>query len=166
MTCVTAEAGPVAVVLGAHAANVASALGDLRVTSITNDAWQDGIASSIHAAVRWAETTAAGALAIVLGDQPLLSVAHLTALRDAWLAGAELVASRFSGVLGAPAVFDRSRWSALVQLDGDQGAGRLLRTEDVVAVDWAGGAVDVDTEEDVVGLTARDRMDTRLTARS
>ncbi len=136
---------------------MAAALGDLPVTLITNDAWREGIASSIRAAVRWAETTAAGALAIVLGDQPLLGVAHVTALRDAWLAGAPLVASRFSGVLGAPAVFDRSRWSALAQLEGDQGAGRLLRTADVVAVDWAGGAVDVDTEEDVVGLAARGR---------
>jgi CTP:molybdopterin cytidylyltransferase MocA len=104
--------------------------------------------------VRWAETTAAGALAVVLGDQPLLDVSHLTALRDAWLSGAPLVASRFAGVLGAPAVFDRSRWSELAQLEGDQGAGRLLRAGDVVAVEWASGAVDVDTEEDVIGLAA------------
>ena len=158
-TCAAAEAGPVSVVLGAHAASVAAALGDLRVTLVTNDAWHDGIASSIRAAVRWAETTAAGALAIVLGDQPLLGVPHLTALRDAWLAGAELVASRFAGILGPPAVFDRSRWNELAQLDGDQGAGRLLRAEGVVAVDWAGGAVDVDTEADVIGLAARRRTD-------
>ncbi len=165
-TCVTAEAGPVSVVLGAHAASVASALAGLHVTLITNEAWSEGIASSICAAVRWAETTTAGALAIVLGDQPLLGVAHVTALRDAWIAGADLVASRFAGVLGAPAVFDRSRWSELAKLDGDQGAGRLLRTEDVVAVDWAGGAVDVDTEDDVVGLTARASADPRLTSPS
>jgi xanthine dehydrogenase accessory factor len=135
---------------------VAAALGGLSVTLVTNDAWPEGIASSIRAAVRWAETTAAGALAIILGDQPLLSVAHLTALRDAWLAGADLVASRFAGVRGAPAVFDRARWGELARLDGDQGAGRLLRTEDVVAVDWAGGAVDVDTDQDLVELAARD----------
>ena len=159
-TCIAAAAGPVAVVLGAHAAAVASSLGELRVTLVGNDAWQDGLASSIRAAVRWAETTSASALAIVLGDQPLLAVPHVTALRDAWLAGADLVASRFSGVLGAPAVFDRSRWHDLAQLQGDQGAGRLLRTEDVVAVDWAGGAVDVDTEDDVAGLTASARSRT------
>ncbi len=133
---------------------------------ITNEAWADGIASSIRAVVRWAETTSAGALAIILGDQPLLSVAHVTALRDAWLAGAELVASRFGGVLGAPAVFDRSRWNELAQLEGDQGAGRLLRTEDVFAVDWAAGAVDVDTEDDVGALAARDTTRVRVTSRS
>ena len=52
-------------------------------------------------------------------------------------------------------VFDRSRWGELAKLDGDQGAGRLLRTEDVVAVDWADAAVDIDTEDDVNGLAAR-----------
>ena len=155
-TCSTAEAGPVAVILGAHGQAVAAALGGLPVTLVTNDAWPEGIASSIRAAVRWAETTAAGALAIVLGDQPLLGVAHLTALRDAWLGGADLVASRFAGVRGAPAVFDRARWGELARLEGDQGAGRLLRTEDVVAVDWAGGAVDVDTDQDLVELLARE----------
>jgi CTP:molybdopterin cytidylyltransferase MocA len=162
---VTAEAGPVSVVLGAHAASVASALGGLRVTLITNDAWREGIASSIRTAVRWAETTTAVALAIVLGDQPLLSVVHVTALRDAWMAGADLVASRFASILGAPAVFDRSRWSELAKLHGDQGAGHLLRAEGVVAVDWAGGAVDIDTEDDVVGLASRASTPTRVASR-
>jgi xanthine dehydrogenase accessory factor len=154
-TCAAAEAGPVAVVVGAHAAPVAAALDELRVTVVANEAWSEGIATSIGAAVRWAETTAAGALAIVLGDQPLLTVAHVTALRDAWLAGADVVASRFDGVLAAPAVFDRARWRDLAQLRGDEGAARLLRSEHVVAVDWAGGAVDVDTEADVDALAAR-----------
>lgn len=151
-TCVAAEAGPVCVVVGAHAESVAEAVRDLPVTLIPNDQWQDGIASSICAAVRWAETTGAGALAIVLGDQPLLDVAHVTALRDAWLAGADFVGSRFLDIVGAPAVFDRSRWSELTRLVGDQGAGRLLRTADVIAIDWSDGAVDVDTESDVGDL--------------
>jgi xanthine dehydrogenase accessory factor len=154
-TCVAAEAGPVAVVLGAHAATVARTLDGLRVTTLTNERWSEGIASSVRAAVAWAETTSAHALAIVLGDQPLLSVEHLTALRDGWLAGAALVASRFDGTIGAPAVFDRSRWGELATLTGDQGAGRLLRTEDVVVIDWPAGSVDVDTEDDVHRLAAR-----------
>jgi hypothetical protein len=56
-TCAAAAAGPVAVVLGAHAASAATALIDLRVTLVAKEAWNDGIASSIRAAVRWAETT-------------------------------------------------------------------------------------------------------------
>jgi xanthine dehydrogenase accessory factor len=153
-TCVSAGAGPVAVVTGAHAASVAAALAGLPLRVIANDDWETGIASSIRAAVRWAETTTADGLAIVLGDQPLLSVSHLSGLRDRWLSGADLVASRFAGTRGAPAVFDRSQWAELERLEGDQGASRLLRREDAVAIDWAPGAVDVDTQEDVERLGA------------
>jgi CTP:molybdopterin cytidylyltransferase MocA len=85
----------------------------------------------------------------------LLDVTHLTALRDAWLAGAPIVASRFDGIVGAPAVFDRSQWAALARLDGDQGAGRLLRADGVVAIDWADGAFDVDTVDDVRELAGK-----------
>ncbi|WP_433927293.1 NTP transferase domain-containing protein [Sorangium cellulosum] len=150
--CVEARSGPVGVVLGAHAGAVAPALGDLGVALVANDGWEEGIASSIRAAVRWAEASKADALLIALADQPLITVEHLTALRNAWLAGAPIAASRFSGVVGAPAVFDRSRWDALSRLEGDQGAGRLLRAESVVAIDWAGGAIDVDTADDVRAL--------------
>ncbi|WP_437475872.1 NTP transferase domain-containing protein [Sorangium sp. So ce1014] len=153
--CVEARSGPVGVVLGAHAGVVARALGDLGVALIANDGWEEGIASSIRAAVRWAEASKADALLIALADQPLITVEHLTALRNAWLAGAPIAASRFSGVVGAPAVFDRSRWDALSRLEGDQGAGRLLRAEDIAAIDWAGGAIDVDTADDVRALGGR-----------
>ncbi|WP_437774950.1 NTP transferase domain-containing protein [Sorangium sp. So ce1097] len=153
--CVDARSGPVGVVLGAHAGAVARALGDLAVAHIANDGWDEGIASSIRAAVRWAEASKADALLIALADQPLITVEHLTALRDAWLAGAPIAASRFDGVVGAPAVFDRSRWDALSRLEGDQGAGRLLRAESVAAIDWAGGAIDVDTPDDVRALEGR-----------
>jgi xanthine/CO dehydrogenase XdhC/CoxF family maturation factor/CTP:molybdopterin cytidylyltransferase MocA len=151
-TCIATHAGPVGVVLGAHAANVALALEPLAVATIANEAWSTGIASSIQAGVRWAEATNTGALLIVLGDQPLVTVEHLTALRDAWLAGAPIAASRFGGILGAPAIFDRSRWPELARLEGDQGAGRLLRDADVIAIDWADGALDIDTDDDVRAL--------------
>lgn len=155
--CTELRGGPVGVVVGAHAADVEHALGDLRVARIANAAWEEGLASSIRAAVAWAETTSANALAIVLGDQPLISAAHLAALRDAWLAGAPIAASRYANILGAPALFDRSRWPALAALTGDQGAGKLLYAAQCATVDWAGGAVDVDTPADVERLApARD----------
>jgi xanthine dehydrogenase accessory factor len=153
--CIAMRGGPVSVVLGAHASHVAAALEPLHVAQLANDAWREGIASSIRCGVRWAQTTNADALLIVLGDQPLVTGEHLAALRDAWLAGAPIAASRFDGMLGAPAIFDRSRWPQLAQLEGDRGAGRLLRADDVVAIDWPDGAVDVDTADDVRLLARR-----------
>ncbi|MBS1120290.1 MAG: hypothetical protein H6Q90_2518 [Deltaproteobacteria bacterium] len=156
-TCIDARIGPVGVVLGANAAAVEHALGELRVARIANASWEDGIASSIRAAVAWAVTSNAGALVIVLGDQPLLTTAHVAALRDAWLLeSAPIAASRYANVLGAPAIFDRSRWPQLTALSGDQGAGKLVHAEPAaVAIDWAGGAFDVDTVDDVETLATR-----------
>jgi len=150
--CSELRGGSVGVVVGANAAAVEQALGELRVARIANGAWQEGIASSIRAATKWAEASRANALVIVLGDQPLITGAHLAALRDAWLAGAPIAASRYDNILGAPAIFDRSKWPLLAQLQGDQGAGRLLYGEPCVAIDWTGGAIDVDTNDDVARL--------------
>ena len=152
-TCSTLQAGPVAVILGAQAATVAAALEGAAVTRIVNEAWDEGIASSIRAAVAWARTTPAAALVIVLGDQPLLTAEHLATLRNAWLNGADLVASRYEDVRGAPAVFDRSQWDRLARLHGDRGAAPLLAGQDVVTIDWAGAAVDIDTEDDVASAS-------------
>ncbi|MDX2087257.1 MAG: NTP transferase domain-containing protein [Kofleriaceae bacterium] len=152
--CLDARSGPVAVVLGSHVDEVAVALGALPVAHVINEAWAEGIASSIRAGVAWAETTSARAIQIVLGDQPLLASSHLSALRSAWLAGAPAVGSRYQGVVGAPALFDRSLWPELAGLAGDQGAGRLLRDSKVAAIDWEGGAVDVDTVEDVTMVSS------------
>ncbi|MEJ7604149.1 MAG: nucleotidyltransferase family protein [Kofleriaceae bacterium] len=154
-TCLELRAGPVAVVLGAEAPAIAGTLEDLRVARVINSQWQDGIASSIRAAVAWARTTGVDALLITLADQPLLDVGHLARLRDTWLAGAPIAASRFSGVVGAPAVFDRSMWDELARLEGDQGAGRVLREREVAEVEWPGGALDVDTDADVAALISR-----------
>jgi len=159
-TC--ANAGATGVVIGAHATTVTSALDHLPVALIENDGWQEGIASSIRAAVAWAETTPASALVIALADQPLLSGDHLAALRRAWLAGAPIAASRYAGIVGSPAIFDRSVWPRLAALTGDRGAGPLLRDAGVVAIEWPDGALDVDTSADVERLGQPAPVDHRL----
>ncbi|MBX3156364.1 MAG: NTP transferase domain-containing protein [Deltaproteobacteria bacterium] len=151
-TAIAARTGPVGIVLGAAREAIAPVLADLRVAQVVNEHWEEGIASSIRAGVRWAQTTQAGALLVVLADQPRLDADHLAALRDAWLAGAPVAASHFGDVVGAPAIFDRARWEQLLTLTGDQGAGKLLRAPDVVAIAWPGGAQDVDTDADVAAL--------------
>jgi CTP:molybdopterin cytidylyltransferase MocA len=153
--CLELRGGPVGVVVGAHAASVEHALGELNVARIANGEYAEGIASSIRAAVRWAQSTNANALAIVLGDQPRITAAHLASLRDAWLAGAPIAASRYSNIVGAPALFDRSAWPELAALAGDQGAGKLVYREDSVAIDFDG--FDIDTPADVTALRAGDQ---------
>jgi molybdenum cofactor cytidylyltransferase len=100
--------------------------------------------------VAWASTRDASSVLIVLGDQPLISIAHVNAL----IAQSErkaIVASRYAGHFGPPVVFDSSHFADLLHLSGDEGARGLLerKGERPSVIDWPGGAVDLDTPTDV-----------------
>jgi CTP:molybdopterin cytidylyltransferase MocA len=94
-------------------------------------------------------------LLLAAADQPLLPAAHVRALsalaRDA-LDDAP-VASAYAGVAGIPALFPRSWFARLAALQGDRGAGALLRSCNVRTVAWEDGAYDVDTEADFTRLS-------------
>lgn len=157
-----AEAGlaPVLVVTGAYAAQVEAAVAGLGVACVRNDAFEEGLASSIRAGVGAAERASPhcdGAL-LALVDQPALDAALLAALlaRFEEAGGARTVACAYAGGLGAPALFPRALFAELAALHGDAGAKAILeaRAEEVIGVPFPAGADDVDTEEDV-GRSAR-----------
>jgi xanthine dehydrogenase accessory factor len=150
-TTLDSSCDAVAVVVGAHAEETMSTLVRLPLEIIANADWMEGMASSIRAAVAWAATRDADALLLAVCDQPLLTTSHLDRLVRAWRAAPDvLVASRYDGVLGVPAIFDRRRFPVLASLFGDHGARGILRAARVlIAIDWPDGAVDVDTESDL-----------------
>jgi CTP:molybdopterin cytidylyltransferase MocA len=141
----------VAVVLGAHAATIADAIGQFEVDHVENHGWKEGMASSVRAAVTWARGSGCHALLITVADQPRIDAAHLDRLIAASGGGWRLAASRYAKVLGVPALFPRASFDALNGLSGDIGARELLRdpSRAVAAVPVAGGAVDVDTPADI-----------------
>jgi len=144
---VAREAGcePVVVVLGAEYAQVLanSLLGD--VVPVVNDAWEEGMASSIRLGVRTLASAAKDAEGVVLMtcDQPAVTVEHLRLL----MSQVEVKASRYAGRNGVPAFFPKKFFDKLMALKGDAGARELLaeaRYEELV-----GGELDVDTVEDL-----------------
>src|SRR5690348_14660985 len=70
---------PVVVVVGAESAAVRSALATLKTAIVENPSWQSGMGSSVTAGIRWLkeQQTEAAAVAILLGDQPLVTSDHL-----------------------------------------------------------------------------------------
>ena len=143
----------VAVVLGARASLVSAALDGLDVAHVFNAHWREGMAASIRAAVGWARQRAHDALLLVLADQPRLTARHLERIVRAHGRGEPLVASRYEGVLGVPALFASAEFGTLASLSGDVGARELLRSRRVAPVDFRGGAFDVDTPRDVAALS-------------
>jgi molybdenum cofactor cytidylyltransferase len=143
---------PVHVVLGANADAVAASLEGLDVVQVANAAWAEGLSSSIARGVSsLLERGSPAAALLVLCDQPFVTSAVLDRLLDAFDGSAEqVVASRYAGVLGTPALFGAAHFPALRQLVGDRGARSLLEVESgsLRVVDFALGEVDVDTPDD------------------
>ena len=153
----TAVAGPaVTVVLGAHAAEIAPALGRLPVSLVVNRDWSEGIAASIRAGVRSLPGSCAAAL-LLLADQAGVTSADLQRLADGWRRNPRaIVAAQYAGGHGAPAIFPRSEFPALLRLRGDHGAAMLLRNPAVtlIGVPMPSAAADIDRPEDLAAVTA------------
>jgi CTP:molybdopterin cytidylyltransferase MocA len=152
-----AGAGAVIVVVGADEAGIARALeGVSLTTTVANDQWRHGLASSLATGIREVERLDAPSdgVMIMTADQPLVSSAALRRLLDAFYEGARLVAAEYSGTIGVPAVIGREHFDALLALDGDAGAGRWLsaKGDAVRRVPLLEAAVDIDTAEDAALL--------------
>ncbi|MCY3987362.1 MAG: nucleotidyltransferase family protein [Gammaproteobacteria bacterium] len=155
-----AGAGTICVVLGYRAEAIRRALQRGRVpagrtTTVRNARWHDGMGRSLACGVRALDRRGRAVL-VCLADQPLLEAADLAALVRAWRASPRsVVASRYAGKPGVPAIFPRSHFAALKSLSGDRGARVLLASSnDVLSVPIPLAAVDVDDPEDLSNLTS------------
>jgi molybdenum cofactor cytidylyltransferase len=148
----------VSVVLGAYAAEIAATLPPGSASIIVNRDWQEGIASSIRAAVARLPGACDGAL-LLLADQPLVGRDSLNRLAAAWRRQPRsIIASRYRAVTGVPAIFPRWCFSDLAALRGDQGARILLRryADHVVRLAHPEAEVDIDYPEDLLDLASPD----------
>ncbi len=153
-------AWPVVGVLGAEAEKIRGVLARYPVILAENPAWPEGMASSIRAAVTTLQQFSRGldAALIALCDQPAFSSETITQLvRAQQTTGRSIVAARYSGRQGAPALFLREHFPTLVALTGEEGARDLLNgpTSSVAAVDLPELALDLDTPSDLAQYQAR-----------
>lgn len=152
----------VLVVLGAHSGAMAASVADLAVECIDNDAWEEGLASSLRAAVR-ALADFDGPMLVLGCDQPALQAAHLQALLDgAARAASGCAATAHGDALGIPAVIAAAVWREAEQLRGDRGFGAVLKrlpAETVCRLHAPELEHDLDAPADLVAATARGWID-------
>lgn len=116
---------------------------------VINPQWSEGLAASLRAGVAALPETVEAAL-VVLPDQPFVSEKHLKTLINTWKErGAELVFSRYQGILGAPCVIDQTYFASVQHLKGDKGARALIRDDTHLAEVELSEFVDIDTPEEV-----------------
>ncbi|MFL6414060.1 MAG: NTP transferase domain-containing protein [Bryobacteraceae bacterium] len=152
-----AQFDPVVVVVGAESAAVRSAVASQKTAIVENSYWQRGMGSSISAGVRWLqnERTESAAVAILLGDQPLVTASHLREMRTRLhQVAADAIAAEYSGTLGVPAFFKRNLFTALSELPAGAGARQLLRQPGLKVEPFPlpEAASDIDTPTDYKSL--------------
>lgn len=139
---------PVIAVLGCEAEAVAAALSDLRIGIVSNDAWSEGVASSIRAGIAALPMDLEAALLLVC-DQPMVDAAFLEQMLEAHQVDERLiVASNYADTTGVPALFPAIHFEALRSLKGDQGAKSMLNDAEVIGISLPGGDFDLDRPED------------------
>jgi xanthine dehydrogenase accessory factor len=144
------------IIAGAEVDELRSEVDDLPVEVVVNDAWQEGIASSIRAGVEAIERQdrPIEALIVMLCDQPGVTGDVLRRLVLTYrTTRAPVVASRYPDGPGVPALFSAGLFSALRSLAGDTGARDLIRHLDreVVTIPFD-APKDADTADDLAIL--------------
>lgn len=142
---------PVLVVVGRDGAEIAQALQGLSIELVPNEQWEWGMSGSIRVGMEKLPATADAVLLLVC-DQPHLDADHVRALlQEEERSGQPMVASAYAGTVGVPALFQRSCFEKLKSLGGETGAKSLLLASprDCATVNFAKGAIDIDTPDDL-----------------
>lgn len=147
------ELHPVIVILGSNASLIESEINNKKLLIRTNNAWQEGIASSIRCGINILQenySACDGAL-IMVSDQPHITTELLNQLVNTQkITGKPMAACAYDNATGTPALFHKSVFPELLLLQGDKGAGNILkkRPQDVSIVPFPLGKFDIDTRED------------------
>ena len=150
-TALASDCAQVLVVLGANAELIEPIIADKPIQIIHNKEWQEGMASSIRIGISAMQqsTPQLESVILMLCDQPFADVSVINQLIKA-SAQNNLVASAYNGTIGPPALFSKSHFEELLNLQGNEGAKKLLLkyADEVFKVPFPLGIIDIDTVGD------------------
>ena len=143
----------VVVVLGAYAEQIKPEVENLAIKLVENTIWSEGMSSSIRAGINALEENnpKLNAAIITLADQPLISAEVFNRLVEAYQnTGKFIIASAYADVVGVPALFDRTLFPELINLQGDRGAKALTSkyTNNLISISVPEATIDIDTPDD------------------
>lgn len=142
------------VILGLKAQKLKRELANFEVTTVINEGWEYGLATSLRAGIAALPGAAAGVL-ILFCDQPFIREQQLRELIGEWQRHpGKIIAAAYNGILGVPVLFPARYFSEFALLSGDRGAKAILERhpEEIIAVDLPEAARDIDTQSDLLAV--------------
>jgi molybdenum cofactor cytidylyltransferase len=144
---------PVLVVLGSDLDWMQKELKGLDIRAVSNPDWNEGMASSIRAALSAADLELSGVV-MMLCDQPFVSSEALNQLAAS---PDELAAAEYGGTVGVPAYFPKRFFPALRALEGNAGAKSILLENPARRIPCPEASMDIDTPEEARQLQSSPR---------
>lgn len=161
---IAASLSPVIVVTGSEADAVSALLGNKSVTIVRNEDWQEGMGTGIAEGIQTSllKQDTLQTLIVAVCDQPFVSAMlfqDMIAKQKESKKG--IVACAYANTLGTPVLFTAKYFEALQELDGADGAKRMVKehADDVAAITFEKGMIDIDTEEDYRNLQQMQKQD-------
>lgn len=156
---VETDADKIVIVLGANSELIEKEIQYETVSIVVNPQWAEGMASSIRTGLSKLLEIAPGVQSIIIMvcDQPFVTPSILKMLVAKYLQnGKPIVASKYAGTNGTPALFDKTMFAALLALTGDAGAKKILNENPdwLDTVDFPLGQTDIDTALDYNALVS------------
>jgi molybdenum cofactor cytidylyltransferase len=140
------------VIVGAYAETYQPEAEQAGAKVVLNPDWSEGLASSLRVGIASLSKDVEAVL-VILPDQPFVPVKHLQSLVKTWQdTNAQLVFSRYQGILGAPCIISRSLFEEVQTLRGDKGARAVVRDGVTVAEVGLEDFQDIDTPADAKKL--------------
>lgn len=142
----------VLVITGADHEGIVTALQGLACRIVHADGWAEGMAASLRMGIAAVPDTASG-VCIFLGDMPFVPVELCGDLVHLASAAGYAARPRIAGQPGHPACFTRAAFADLMLLEGDGGAGQLLRHRETGVAyrdtEATGALFDIDSPADL-----------------
>jgi molybdenum cofactor cytidylyltransferase len=147
----------VVVVTGAYKPLMDKELSYTAAKVVHNADWEAGMASSIviglHKLLALNRDITTSIFTVC--DQPFVTAEIFKGLQQQYITTEKgIVASAYAETLGTPVLFSKKYFSYLLSLNGHEGAKKILSafSDDVAAVTFEKGAIDIDTIDDYNNL--------------
>jgi molybdenum cofactor cytidylyltransferase len=144
------------IVLGANADLIVEKILHTKVDRVVNENWENGMASSMQKGLKYLmENSEPDQVILMLSDQPFVDskIPNLL-IKNKLNTSSEIIACSYNGTFGVPVLFTKKYFPELLSLTGNEGAKKLVMAhqDDLHAIDFPKGAIDIDTIEDYLKL--------------